>query len=59
MGFPLQNLALEKQISKLAGSKVSYLVIGKWMKAIVDHLYHVVKNTKPGVKKKAMVKLCS
>ena len=36
----------------MAGSKVSYLVIGKWIQGINDHLYYVVTNTEPGEKRK-------
>jgi len=47
--FCLNNaLDIRKRLAKLAGRKVAFYVVGKWIPAIVDHLFHVVMNTNKG-----------
>lgn len=38
---------LKRKLSDLAGKKVSYRPIGKWIPAIISHLYHVITNSDP------------
>ena len=41
-------VGIRKRVAKLAATKVSFLIIGRWIPAIVDHLFYVVQNSPSG-----------
>jgi len=44
--FCLNNaLDIKKRLATLAGRNVAFYLVGKWIPAIVDHLFYVVMNT--------------
>ena len=41
-------LGVRKRVAKVAARKVSFHIAGKWIPAIIDHLYYVVAHSEPG-----------